>query len=127
MTEPISRTSWASLAPPGYFERVRELCDECHILLISDEVITSFDRWGSVQRLDGGRPAGHDGLCQSATGACVPLAGVATTPEVADISRFLASPAASYMTGVTVPAAGVPRHERPHEVQDVNRGESTLI
>jgi NAD(P)-dependent dehydrogenase (short-subunit alcohol dehydrogenase family) len=125
VTEPISRTSWASLAPPGYFERVRELCDECHILLISDEVITSFDRWGSVQRLDGGRPAGHDGLCQAPPART--LAGVATTPEVADISRFLASPAASYMTGVTVPAAGVPRHERPHEVQDVNRGESTLI
>lgn len=47
--------------------------------------------------------------------------------EVADIARVLASPAASYMTGVTVPVAGVPRHERTTDVKDVNEGESTFI
>lgn len=47
--------------------------------------------------------------------------------EVADIARVLASPAASYVTGVTVPVAGVPRHERTSDVRDVNEGESVFI
>ncbi len=34
-------------APPGYFERVKEILDETGILLISDEVQTAFGRTGS--------------------------------------------------------------------------------
>ena len=47
--------------------------------------------------------------------------------EVAEIARVLASPAASYMTGVTVPVAGVPRNERTNDVRDVNEGESLFL
>ena len=32
--------------PPGYFERVREICDEYGVLLVSDEVICAFGRLG---------------------------------------------------------------------------------
>ena len=34
--------------PPGYFQRVREICDEYDVLLVSDEVICSFGRIGSM-------------------------------------------------------------------------------
>jgi len=34
--------------PPGYFARVREICDEYDVLLVSDEVICSFGRIGSM-------------------------------------------------------------------------------
>jgi 4-aminobutyrate aminotransferase len=34
-------------APPGYFERVKEILDETGILFISDEVQTAFGRTGS--------------------------------------------------------------------------------
>ncbi|MCA1838463.1 MAG: aminotransferase class III-fold pyridoxal phosphate-dependent enzyme, partial [Actinobacteria bacterium] len=34
-------------APPGYFERIKEILDETEILLISDEVQTAFGRTGS--------------------------------------------------------------------------------
>jgi len=34
--------------PPGYFERVREICDEYDVLLVSDEVICAFGRIGSM-------------------------------------------------------------------------------
>ena len=38
--------------PPGYFERVREICDEYDVLLVSDEVICSFGRIGSMFACD---------------------------------------------------------------------------
>jgi adenosylmethionine-8-amino-7-oxononanoate aminotransferase len=34
--------------PPGYFERVREICDHYDVLLVSDEVICAFGRIGSM-------------------------------------------------------------------------------
>ena len=33
-------------SPPGYFERVREICDQYDVLLVSDEVICAFGRLG---------------------------------------------------------------------------------
>lgn len=41
-------------APPGYWRRVREICDEFGLLLVFDEVITAFGRtgrWFESQRL----------------------------------------------------------------------------
>ena len=32
--------------PPGYFQRVREICDEYDVLLVSDEVICAYGRLG---------------------------------------------------------------------------------
>ena len=34
--------------PPGYFERVREICDQYDVLLVSDEVICAFGRLGHM-------------------------------------------------------------------------------
>lgn len=39
-------------APPGYFERVREICDAYDVLLVSDEVICAFGRIGSMFACD---------------------------------------------------------------------------
>ena len=36
----------ASRRPTGYFQRVREICDETGVLLVSDEVICAFGRLG---------------------------------------------------------------------------------
>ncbi|MBV9487780.1 MAG: aminotransferase class III-fold pyridoxal phosphate-dependent enzyme, partial [Frankiaceae bacterium] len=41
--------------PPGYFQRVREICDKYGVLLVSDEVICAFGRlgeWFGAQRFD---------------------------------------------------------------------------
>lgn len=38
--------------PPGYFQRVREICDQYDVLLVSDEVICAFGRLGTTFACD---------------------------------------------------------------------------
>jgi taurine--2-oxoglutarate transaminase len=85
LTEPVAGTSGAYPAPPGYFERVRELCNEYDILLIADEVITGFGRCGAPfgVQTESVEPDIIT-FAKGATSAYVPLAGVLTTPEIAD-------------------------------------------
>lgn len=44
--EPVQNAAGCLVPPPGYFERVREICDRYDVLLVIDEVITSFGRLG---------------------------------------------------------------------------------
>ncbi|GAA4293083.1 aspartate aminotransferase family protein [Mycobacterium paraffinicum] len=46
--EPVQNAGGAIPPPPGYFERVRQICDEYDVLLVSDEVICAFGRIGSM-------------------------------------------------------------------------------
>lgn len=45
---PVQNAGGCIPAPPGYFERVREICDRYDVLLVSDEVICAFGRIGSM-------------------------------------------------------------------------------
>ena len=40
--EPVQNAGGCFPPPPGYFERVREICDEYNVLLVSDEVICAY-------------------------------------------------------------------------------------
>ena len=44
--EPVQNAGGCFTPAPGYFQRVREICDKYDILLVSDEVITAFGRLG---------------------------------------------------------------------------------
>ncbi|HEY3956067.1 MAG TPA: aspartate aminotransferase family protein [Streptosporangiaceae bacterium] len=44
--EPVQNSGGCFPPPPGYFERVRAICDKHGVLLVSDEVICAFGRLG---------------------------------------------------------------------------------
>jgi adenosylmethionine-8-amino-7-oxononanoate aminotransferase len=44
--EPVQNAGGCFPPPPGYFERVRAICDRYDVLLVSDEVICAFGRLG---------------------------------------------------------------------------------
>ncbi len=50
--EPVQNSGGCFPPPPGYFDRVREICDTYDVLLVSDEVICAFGRIGSMFACD---------------------------------------------------------------------------
>jgi adenosylmethionine-8-amino-7-oxononanoate aminotransferase len=46
--EPVQNSGGCFVPPPGYFQRVREICDRYGVLLVSDEVICAFGRLGKM-------------------------------------------------------------------------------
>jgi adenosylmethionine-8-amino-7-oxononanoate aminotransferase len=44
--EPVQNSGGCFTPPPGYFQRVREICDRYGVLLVSDEVICAWGRLG---------------------------------------------------------------------------------
>ena len=46
--EPVQNSGGCFPPPPGYFQRVREICDKYDVLLVADEVITAFGRIGNM-------------------------------------------------------------------------------
>lgn len=88
LTEVVGGSSGAFTAPSGYFDRVRDICDEHDILLIADEVITGFGRCGDwfacgTESLEPDMMT----FAKGATSAYVPLAGVLASDEIAERMR----------------------------------------
>jgi adenosylmethionine-8-amino-7-oxononanoate aminotransferase len=53
--EPVQNAGGCLVPPPGYWYRVREICDRYGVLLVSDEVICAFGRlgtWFGAQKYD---------------------------------------------------------------------------
>jgi adenosylmethionine-8-amino-7-oxononanoate aminotransferase len=50
--EPVQNSGGCFPPPPGYLERVREICDKHDVLLVSDEVICAFGRLGAMFAAD---------------------------------------------------------------------------
>ena len=83
IVEPMQGSAGVFVPPKGYLARLRELCTEHGILLIFDEVITSFGRlgeWFSAERFD----VEPDLLtfAKGVTSGVVPLGGVLASDSV---------------------------------------------
>ena len=49
IAEPIIGAAGAAIVPPnGYFQRIKQICEEHEILFIADEVMTGFGRTGKM-------------------------------------------------------------------------------
>jgi adenosylmethionine-8-amino-7-oxononanoate aminotransferase len=80
--EPLQNAGGCIPPQPGYFQRVREICDRYDVLLISDEVICAWGRlghWFGCQRY--GYQPDIITVAKALTSAYVPMAAL-TVPEV---------------------------------------------
>lgn len=91
IVEPVAGAGGVFPPPKGYLERLRELCDAHGILLIFDEVITGFGRFGTAFASQ------HFGVtpdlfttAKGLTNATVPMGGVFATSKIRE--AFLQGP-----------------------------------
>ncbi len=91
--EPVQNTGGAFVPPPGYFERVREICDEYGVLFVSDEVISAFGRFGHLFGCDRfGYQPDMITFAKGVTSGYAPLGGVMISDRIAE--PFLSEPTA---------------------------------
>lgn len=80
--EPICINGGGILPQPGYLEKVRELCDRYHVILIFDEVITGFRvSLGGAQSLVGVTPD-ITVLAKAMAGGALPMSAIVGKKEI---------------------------------------------
>jgi adenosylmethionine-8-amino-7-oxononanoate aminotransferase len=97
--EPVQNSGGCFPPPPGYFARVREICDKHGVLLVSDEVICAFGRLGhyfGAQRY--GYQPDIITFAKGVTSGYSPLGGMITSDAL--IEPFTEG-TASFLHGVT--------------------------
>jgi adenosylmethionine-8-amino-7-oxononanoate aminotransferase len=98
--EPVQNSAGSITPPPGYFERVREICDEHGVLLVADEVICGFGRvgdWFGSTRY--GIEPDMMTLAKGITSAYAPLGAVVANEKVSE--PFFAQPKTAFTHGIT--------------------------
>jgi adenosylmethionine-8-amino-7-oxononanoate aminotransferase len=97
--EPVQNSGGSIPPPPGYFQRVREICDKYGVLLVSDEVICAFGRLGHTF---GAERYGYQPdmitFAKGVTSGYAPLGGVVVSDRIAEPFQ---SGTASFVHGIT--------------------------
>jgi adenosylmethionine-8-amino-7-oxononanoate aminotransferase len=97
--EPVQNAGGCFPPPPGYFQRVREICDAYDVLLVSDEVICAFGRLGEFFGADRyGYVPDIITCAKGMTSGYVPLGAMITSDRLA--APFLTG-GSSFAHGVT--------------------------
>ena len=93
IAEPVQGAGGVIVAQDDYFKRIREICDQYEVLMVSDEVITGFGRTGKMFGLQ------HYGVepdlmqfAKSITSGSVPLGGIGMSDEIAETVKGSATP-----------------------------------
>ncbi len=97
--EPVQNSGGCFPPPPGYFQRVREICDRHGVLMVSDEVICAFGRLGhyfGAERY--GYVPDIITFAKGVTSGYSPLGGMIVRDEI--MEPFL-SGTATFLHGVT--------------------------
>ena len=83
IAEPVQGVGGVVAPPPGYFERIREICDRHDILMVADEVITGFGRLGTWFGIERWKTT-PDMLvfAKAVTSGYLPLGGVILREEI---------------------------------------------
>lgn len=90
IAEPIHGGGGAIVPRPGYFKKIREICDRHDVLLIADEVITGFGRLGKMFGQETfGFNADIMSFAKGITSGYVPLGGVMVNERVHQVFRDL--------------------------------------
>ncbi len=89
--EPLQNTGGAFAPPPGYWDRIREICTRYGVLLVSDEVICAFGRLGHMFGSDRyGYQPDLITFAKGVTSGYAPLGGVMISDRIAE--PFLEDP-----------------------------------
>jgi adenosylmethionine-8-amino-7-oxononanoate aminotransferase len=97
--EPVQNTGGAFVPPEGYWARVREICDHYGVLLVSDEVISAFGRFGHMfGSLRYGYQPDMITFAKGITSGYSPLGGVMISDRIAE--PFVDAPVA-FLQGQT--------------------------
>ncbi|KAF0112331.1 MAG: taurine---2-oxoglutarate transaminase [Chloroflexi bacterium] len=84
MIEPVTGTNGIFIPPQGYLQGVRDLCDQYHILLIADEVMSGFGRTGEWFAVNHWNVVPDImTMAKGLTSGYAPLGAVAMKPEIA--------------------------------------------
>ena len=115
--EPVSQPLGGVVAGPGYWPRVREICDKYGVLLIFDEVITGFGRLGTWFGADYvGVTPDIMSFAKGITSGYFPYGGSIATRRVAD--AFQGSPDKTFKHMFTYsghPAGAAARPRQPRD------------
>jgi adenosylmethionine-8-amino-7-oxononanoate aminotransferase len=83
--EPLQNTGGAFAPPEGYWQRIREICDQYGVLLVSDEIICAFGRLG---HMFGSARYGYQPdmvtFAKGVTSGYAPLGGVIASDRLAE-------------------------------------------
>ncbi len=86
LAEPVQGAGGVIVPQDDYFPRIREICDQYDVLLVSDEVITGFGRTGKWFGLE------HWGIepdimqfAKAITSGYFPLGGIGVNDEIANV------------------------------------------
>ncbi len=129
--EPVQNAGGCLLPPDGYFDRIREICDEYDVLLISDEVICS---WGRLGTYFGSERIGYQPdiitTAKGITSAYAPMGAVIATDRVAEpfmqgTNTFLhGSTWGGHPVVAAIALANLDAFENEHVLEHVRENES---
>ena len=128
--EPVQNAGGCFPPPPGYFQRVREICDRYGVLLVSDDVISAFGRLG---HWFGGNRYGYEPdmvtMAKGLTSGYSPLGALAVSDKL--VEPFLEGHN-SFLHGITfaghpvsaaVALANLDVFEKEHLLEHVQKNE----